>query len=736
MGGFIEPSATVSGTESAPGIPNLGAPTGGIYQSVLNGLGYAINADTYVGVDTEKITLGESLLSPVAVDGSPFAGVTEPANSAVDPSGKFLYVANFSSNNVSAYSINATTGVLTPVAGSPFAAGVRPNAIAVDPSGKFVYVANSGNSTVSAYSYNAATGVLTPVAGSPFAAGVIPYAITVDPSGKFLYVGNLGGAFPGTISAYTYNAATGVLTPIAGSPFASTTGGLFSITCDPSGKFLYAGAATLFAGSPGGINAFTYDSVTGVLTPVAGSPFVSGIHKNFTDLKIVHGNYLYACNQADATVDVFTYNAATGVLTPIAGSPFKIAVPAGGKLTRMTIDPSGDFVYFGVIVSSSHNSLGQLPFEVLPYLYDRLTGIPYQLAFSVQYLSSGGTEISANGDIIKLTPGMCCTPDGKFLFIGDRIPAGQIITYRSVRGYPILNATLDPLGGSAGTLDIYGTLTMQGVPVATLSNVVGLLNDRGSYDASGNTYPATGGSGAAGAILKGDLWYISVAGTLNGILLNVGDTVRALMNTPGQTNGNWDILLVASGNAATATKLLNIITIDGVNFDGTANITIVAPATHAAGSKATPVAGDELPLADSGASFVLKKMTWGNLLGTILGTVNSWTKTQSVTPVALTVAANLVAVDLSLSNNFTLTLQATTGQTLSNPTNVVAGTSGQVAITQNAVPSTLAFGTNWIEATSGVAPAVSTTAGAQNLLSYYAFDATHLYYVLNKHGVA
>ncbi len=32
--------------------------------------------------------------------------------------------------------------------------------------------------------------------------------------------------------------------------------------------------------------------------------------------------------------------------------------------------------------------------------------------------------------------------------------------------------------------------------------VVGLLDDRGSYDASVNTFPASGGSGTAGAILK------------------------------------------------------------------------------------------------------------------------------------------------------------------------------------------------------------------------------------------
>lgn len=73
------------------------------------------------------------------------------------------------------------------------------------------------------------------------------------------------------------------------------------------------------------------------------------------------------------------------------------------------------------------------------------------------------------------------------------------------------------------------------------SIVVGLWDDRGNYDASGNTYPAAGGSGDAGAIKKGDIWTLSVAGTLNGAVRAIGSTVRALSDTPGQTNANWAI---------------------------------------------------------------------------------------------------------------------------------------------------------------------------------------------------
>jgi hypothetical protein len=71
---------------------------------------------------------------------------------------------------------------------------------------------------------------------------------------------------------------------------------------------------------------------------------------------------------------------------------------------------------------------------------------------------------------------------------------------------------------------------------------VGVFNYRGAYDASGNTFPATGGSGGGGAIQKGDIWIISVAGTLGGNAVVVGDSIIASVDTPGQTAGNWNIL--------------------------------------------------------------------------------------------------------------------------------------------------------------------------------------------------
>jgi hypothetical protein len=91
--------------------------------------------------------------------------------------------------------------------------------------------------------------------------------------------------------------------------------------------------------------------------------------------------------------------------------------------------------------------------------------------------------------------------------------------------------------------------------------VVGLWDDRGDYDASVNAYPSSGGSGAAGAIKKGDAWTVSVAGTLPGArVVEIGDVVRALVDTPGTTAANWGITQNNIGYTAenTANKVTSV----------------------------------------------------------------------------------------------------------------------------------------------------------------------------------
>jgi hypothetical protein len=68
--------------------------------------------------------------------------------------------------------------------------------------------------------------MLGSVAGSPFAAGTGPTSVTSDLSGQYVYVANYGfdaTSPPYHVSAYSITTGTGVLSAIAGSPFVAGT---------------------------------------------------------------------------------------------------------------------------------------------------------------------------------------------------------------------------------------------------------------------------------------------------------------------------------------------------------------------------------------------------------------------------------------------------------------------------------------------------------------------------------
>lgn len=57
-------------------------------------------------------------------------------------------------NNVDAYSINTSTGALTKLIGSPFAAGTGPDSLSVDISGRYLYVSNKASGNISTLKIN------------------------------------------------------------------------------------------------------------------------------------------------------------------------------------------------------------------------------------------------------------------------------------------------------------------------------------------------------------------------------------------------------------------------------------------------------------------------------------------------------------------------------------------------------------------------------------------------------
>ncbi len=295
---------------------------------------YVANANSNdVSMYTLNATTGELTSIGTIVAG------TSPSSVAVDPSGKFAYVANANSNDVSMYTINTTTGALT--SAGTTSAGEYPDSVAVDPTGKFAYVANSNSFSVSMYTIHTATGVLTSIGA--IGAGDYPESVAVDPSGKFAYAANFGdhlSGLPGSVSMYRIN-ADGSLTSTG--TIAEPYEGTASMAVHPSGKFAYVARAR-FSHT---ISTYTIDASTGALTSTGR---IDGANGGITSVAVhPSGKFAYMTNADTApgvfaggstnTISMYTIDATTGALTS-AG-----AIAAGTLPKSVAVDPSGRFAY-------------------------------------------------------------------------------------------------------------------------------------------------------------------------------------------------------------------------------------------------------------------------------------------------------------------------------------------------------------------------------------------------------
>ena len=110
-------------------------------------------------------------------------------------------------------------------------------------------------------------------------------------------------------------------------------------------------------------------------------------------------------------------------------------------------------------------------------------------------------------------------------------------------------------------------------------------------------------------------------------------------------------------------------------------------------------------------------------------TVSGLSVTQSFTAAqrgAITVLTDgaTITPDFAVSNNFSVTLGGS--RTLANPTNLTAGQSGVIVITQDGTGSrTLAYGSNF-KFPGGTAPTLTTTAAAVDVLAYYVESASRI----------
>jgi len=248
-----------------------------------------------------------------------------------------LFVSDFLNDAVDGFSINPSSGGLTPVTGSPVAVGSMPPGAGglsnVVSGNSYLYAPDLNAGTVAGFRFDFASGKLTPVPGSPFLAGNTPVQAARDYLGKFLYVSNLNDS-AGGISAFTIDPNTGALTAIAGSPFPTGIAGSFPgpSALVTNNNFLYVALAGT-ASANNKIVAFAIDPTTGALTTLPGSPFSTGgdpLYMALVPVTAVSKAFLYTANIQDGTISAFTADDNTGVLTPVNGSPYPSGTSVGG----------------------------------------------------------------------------------------------------------------------------------------------------------------------------------------------------------------------------------------------------------------------------------------------------------------------------------------------------------------------------------------------------------------------
>jgi hypothetical protein len=292
--------------------------------------------------------------------------------------------------------------------------------------------------------------------------------------------------------------------------------------------------------------------------------------------------------------------------------------------------------------------------------------------------------------------------DKKTVVVHDGTTAG---------GYPLLrqDMTNAPAGTVTSTMIADGTIVNADI---NASAAIDKTKISGTAITAADTGSVTNAM-LAGSIEDSKLSTISTAGKVSNSATTAASANTASAIVARDASGNFSagtITAALTGNASTATALANSRNIQGVAFDGTSNITVVT-AGSGISVNGTAVANTGV-LSVNGNTGAVTNVA-------VTNAAQSFSAAQRGSITALTSAATITP-DFSAANNYSLSLATNT--TLANPTNLTAGQSGTIVIT-NGGSYTMAFGSYW-KFPGGTAP--SLTASATDVLAYYVESTTRI----------
>jgi 6-phosphogluconolactonase len=249
-------------------------------------------------------------------------GGSNGVHQAIDPSGRFMVVANYASGSVAVLPVQTDGRLqdqiqLVELKGQPGPnrvqqASSHPHNVVFDPTGRFVLVPDKGLDRVFIFRFDSASGKLSATEQGSVAArsGYAPRHMAFHPTLPNAWVlDEIGSA----ITTYHWDGERGALRPLQILPSVpsdftgeNTTA---EIAVSPAGRFIYCSNR-----GHDSIAIFAADSKSGVLSAI-GWESTRGKRPRFIALD-PSSRFLYAANEQSDMVVCFRVNPATGRLTP------------------------------------------------------------------------------------------------------------------------------------------------------------------------------------------------------------------------------------------------------------------------------------------------------------------------------------------------------------------------------------------------------------------------------------
>ncbi|MGA8503556.1 MAG: beta-propeller fold lactonase family protein [Candidatus Sulfotelmatobacter sp.] len=311
-----------------------------------------------------------------------------------------------------------------------------------------LYVSDFLNDAVDGYSINSSSGALAAIASSPFSLGGTPpgaggLSAFVE-GGIYLYATDVNA---GKVAGFLYDSTSGMLTPVPGSPFPAGDSPVQAVQAAPqagSPQFLYVSNLN---DPVGGISAYAINQQNGALSPILGSPFPTGAPGSYpgpSEMVVSYGNnFLYVAlagtANANNQIAAFSINPTTGSLTALPQSPFGTG---NDPLEMAYVPPTADAQGFLYTANIQDGMISAFTADNTTGVLTPVNGSPY----------TSGTSVYGLSQIL--------TPSGNyFLYAAD--PEAEAVAAYTIN--PNTGA-LTPLQGSpfaAGGAPMLLTITTQ-----------------------------------------------------------------------------------------------------------------------------------------------------------------------------------------------------------------------------------------------------------------------------------